>query len=261
MQIIGLTPNTTYRVQVRAQDGGKSPWSDSTPVTTQMAVANPTALLSNFDEGINTVRADLAADDGKPGSTDWSQDFWTGPSPYGYTLSTIELDFETPPSDDVEVIVRPRTDIGMRPVRATLVNPATLVRGINTFTAPGDTRLAPNTRYYVIVSATSGQLRTKAKVGGFPGCAPPQAPCLGPTRFHFADGRTDREFINPQVSPHAPLAIRVNGIATQLPAGAESLGLERRARAQTVRRYYVWQYHATLLCGIHHRFRMRVATS
>ncbi|MYE93115.1 MAG: hypothetical protein F4238_07100, partial [Gemmatimonadetes bacterium] len=207
VDVIGLTPNTTYRVQVRAQDGEESPWSDSTAVTTPMAVAGATALASNIDEDDHaSARADLAA-------FDWGQDIYTGTSPHGYTLSTVEVDFATKPSDDVEVLIRPRTDVGMRPIRATLVNPAALAAGNNTFTAPTGTLLAPNTRYFVIVRGTSGQLSVKTRTGGFGNCAPTDAPCVGPTRYHFNDGRTDREFINPQIGPAGPLGIRVNGIS------------------------------------------------
>ena len=207
VEILGLTPNTTYRVQVRAQDGEESPWSDSTAVTTPMAVARATALASNIDDDDHaSARADL--DD-----FDWGQDIYTGTSPHGYTLSTVEVDFATKPSDDVEVLIRPRTDVGMRPIRATLVNPAALAAGNNTFTAPTGTLLAPNTRYFVIVRGTSGQLSVKTRTGGFGGCAPSDAPCVGPTRYHFNDGRTDGEFINPQISPAGPLGMRVNGIS------------------------------------------------
>ena len=213
VDVTGLTPNTAYRVQVRAQDGGEGPWSDSVTVTTQMALANPVSLLSNIAESDHaTARADLA-------DHDWGQDLWTGDNDLGYALGTVDIDFATKPSDDLVVVVRLRTDTGLgdHPIVATLVNPAALAAGNLAFTAPAGTRLAPNSRYFVNVRATSGQLAIKDRAGGFPNCNPTTAPCIGPLRYHFADGRTDGDLINPQISPPRPLGIQINGVEFSVP--------------------------------------------
>ena len=208
IEVRGLTANTAYRVQVRAHGGGESDWSDSGSATTQMALSGARALVSSIDAADHaTVVAGLA-------TFDWGQDFWTPGYGGGYLLGSVEVDFATAPSG-VEVLIRARGDTGFGPVVATLANPATLVAGNNTFTAPEGTVLDPRVRYYVIVRATSGNLSVKTPAGA--ACGPDDAWCVGPTRYHFTNGRTDREFINPQLTPHGQLGIRVNGAENAQP--------------------------------------------
>ncbi|MDE2754232.1 MAG: fibronectin type III domain-containing protein, partial [Gemmatimonadota bacterium] len=194
VEISGLRPNTAYRVQVRAHGGEESDWSRSGTATTQMAVADSRFLVSNIDA---TDHATLIAD---LGDFDFAQDFWTPGYAGGYLLESVEVRFSTAPSDpnSIQVLLRARGDTGFGPVLATLKNPASIVvesgrLGGNTFTAPAGTILDPNTRYYVIVRGRDSGATLKTKAARGANCGPADAWCVGPTRYHFANGRTDRE--------------------------------------------------------------------
>ena len=89
---------------------------------------------------------------------DLAQGFTTGDNADGYTLTSIDVDFENAPTGlNVKVLTGlpdNATEI------AELVIPATPAAGINTFTAPADTTLSANTTYYVRLRLTSGTLNT-----------------------------------------------------------------------------------------------------
>ena len=221
VEVSGLTPNTAYRVQVRAHGGMESDWSPSTTGTTQMEVAGARFLVSNIDETDAPANDTRHAPLSGSGGFDWGQDFWTPGYAGGYLLKDIEVRFATAPDnvDDIEVLVRARGDSGFGPVLATLKNPASIEvdngrLGGNTFTAPAGTILDPNTRYYVIVRGSSGVLKVKNAAGA--ACGPTNAWCVGPQAFHFDNGETDVEFINPQIRT-VPLGIRVSGTENSQP--------------------------------------------
>ena len=86
-----------------------------------------------------------------------AQAFTTGSNVTGYTLTSIEVKFDTVPDSGVRVRLLEGDHDGT--AHATLINPASLTAGSLTFTAPWGTRLAVHTTYTVVVdSATSGTL-------------------------------------------------------------------------------------------------------
>ena len=92
---------------------------------------------------------------GSPRNRVLAQKFRTGSHPGGYTLSEVAVTFSDPASDSM-ASVRIRSRGGQTPgatVVATLTSPATFPHGQPaTFTAPANTRLDPDTTYWVTVN-------------------------------------------------------------------------------------------------------------
>ena len=90
------------------------------------------------------------------GTFETAQGFTTGDNADGYTLTDIEVAFRTAPTG---LTVKLLTGLPDTPTEvATLTNPASLIIGINKFTAPADTVLSANTTYYVNTQASAGAL-------------------------------------------------------------------------------------------------------
>ena len=109
------------------------------------APASAAVLVSNIGQSSN-FSTNLA---------DWdiAQGFTTGSNATGYTLTNVELQLSSSPAG---VSVKIVTGSANGAELATLTAPATLVGGINTFTAPADTTLSASTTYFLIIEGTSG---------------------------------------------------------------------------------------------------------
>ena len=112
------------------------------------APAHAQVLVSNTGQ---TTHGYTACVDGSE-PLDCAQGFTTGQNTRGYDLSSIQLDTQgAPGSGTLTVTVRAATGSG-RPSNAvlyTLTNPSNIGTGLQTFTAPGGTRLNRNTQYFV----------------------------------------------------------------------------------------------------------------
>ena len=88
---------------------------------------------------------------------DQGQGFTTGSNSFGYSLESVEVKFNTAPSG---LSVKLATGLPTATtVVATLSNPSSLTAGDLTFTAPANTTLSANTTYFVVVEASSGNIR------------------------------------------------------------------------------------------------------
>ena len=216
LNITGLTANTTYRVQVRASidsTGTETPWSASGTGTTQMALAGSEVLVSNIGQAESgTVHSNLGTTIG----SGFGQQFTTGANTEGYTLGTVEVDFA-----DVATGVRVRLFSSDGAV--VLANPATLVTGNNTFTAPAGTSLKANTNYEVLINGVSGNLSVKTATAEDSG---------GKSDWSVADNRyifgsDDVLLGTPTTGTEGPLGIRVNGVVPDTtPPTLESATIE-----------------------------------
>ena len=200
VDVVGLTANTTYRVQVRAHDGKEGPWSDSASVTTQVAVANPVVLVSNIGQ------ADSATANCNLADLDCAQAFTAGTNSEGYLLESVELDFADVPSG-VTVKLWTGLTASFRSVVATLANPATLAAGNNKFTAPAGTRLIKESAYWVSVEGEGGNLSLKTSSNEDAG---------GQSGWSVSNNRNSKmssetSWPEPTTNP-GPLGVRVNGV-------------------------------------------------
>ena len=123
--------------------------NDAAPLSGQTVTNNTSAqtrqiLVSNSDSSVNSNDNDSYA----------AQGFVTGSSSYGYTVSELRirfgLDLET-----ATAAVKIRQNNNGRPgaLVATLTNPNRFANdSFNTFTAPADTHLDPNTKYFFTIN-------------------------------------------------------------------------------------------------------------
>ncbi|MCY3804059.1 MAG: SwmB domain-containing protein [Gammaproteobacteria bacterium] len=86
-------------------------------------------------------------------SFDAAQGFTTGSNEHGYTLTSVEVSFNTAPSGSVTVKLATGLPSATTTV-ATLTNPPTVSTGTNTFTAPPNTVLSAGTTYFVVIEGT-----------------------------------------------------------------------------------------------------------
>ena len=113
-------------------------------VTNNTSAQTRQILVSNSDSSVNSNDNDSYA----------AQGFVTGSSSYGYTVSEVRirfgLDLET-----ATTAVKIRQNNNGRPgaLVATLTNPNSFANdSFNTFTAPADTHLDPNTKYFFTIN-------------------------------------------------------------------------------------------------------------
>ena len=114
------------------------------PVTNNTSAQTRQILVSNSDSSVSSNDNDRYA----------AQGFVTGSSSYGYTVSEVRirfgLDLET-----ATTAVKIRQNNNGRPgaLVATLTNPNRFANdSFNTFTAPADTQLDPNTKYFFTIN-------------------------------------------------------------------------------------------------------------
>ena len=156
--ITGLDPVATYRVQVRATNSaGTGPWSVSGSGRTEALVgawgSSMLELVGNTGETVNGNY--LLA------SVDVAQGFRAAGHGLGYTVTDVDVHFQTAP--DAGVRVRLATGVSSSSAGttlATLRNPAALTAGVNTFAAPAGTTLNANTDYFVVVEGAAGSVST-----------------------------------------------------------------------------------------------------
>ena len=148
-----ITNGRFYEFRVRAVGSGHTASAYSSWVTALPRATAPTTQVSNHGQlgsstlGITTVSA--------------AQGFTTGSNSAGYTLSSIEVDGVTALNAAAAAKVRAElwSDDGGTPGERleTLTIPSTLSAGVNAFTAPLGTVLAPETTYHVVFYTNSGQ--------------------------------------------------------------------------------------------------------
>ena len=134
-------------------------------------VSGPTELtiewsedVEGFEVGDVGVSGDVGSSVSNLGQSDdsstgviiiFAQKFTTGPGDSDHALQSVQLDYKTVPSnlDDLTVTIREadsnNSSNPSNTVLHTLTNPATLVVGTNTFTAPANATLATGTDYFV----------------------------------------------------------------------------------------------------------------
>ena len=153
-------------------------------------------LVSNIDQPANRT-IDL-------GSLEIAQGFTTGANADGYTLTDIEVEFTAAPTG---LTVKLLTGLPAATNElATLNNPASLIAGTNTFTAPADTTLSANTTYYVSTQASTGTLGGTSRVDEDSGAA---------AGWGIEDLLYERSGTNPWTQGATQkVRIRVNGYAT-----------------------------------------------
>ncbi len=113
------------------------------------AQAQSTVLVSN------TGRADSGSRN--PGGSDYAQPFRTGSNADGYTLDSIVLDFNSAPTSGTLTLTLRENDSGnpSGTVLYTLTNPASLLSGLNEFSAPSNASLDAGSTYWVVASHSS----------------------------------------------------------------------------------------------------------
>ena len=105
-------------------------------------------LVSNIDKGTTTHKGSLS-------SNDYAQGFRTGANSDGYSLTSVEVRFDSTAPTGITVSLATGTRTALTDV-VTLTNPTSLSGGINIFTAPSGTTLSANTDYYIVLDADSG---------------------------------------------------------------------------------------------------------
>ena len=160
---------------------------------------DPQTLVSNIGQG---VHASLELS-----TKSYAQALTTGPNPDGYTLASIEAEFDVAAAT---LTVKLLTGLPSAPAEvATLNNPAPLDEGINKFTAPAGTVLSPNSTYYVAFEGTLGELNATSGESEDSGGAP------GWTIADFSHELGSGGSLS--FGNGATLRIRVNGYVRMLP--------------------------------------------
>ena len=96
---------------------------------------------------------------------DYAQPFRTGSNADGYTLESVEIEFNAARTDATGLTVQLATVTSTPPtltVVATMTNPSSIGVGANTFTAPAATTLTAGTDYAVLVTGTAQDMRRSA---------------------------------------------------------------------------------------------------
>ena len=116
------------------------------PLLPATAQAQANVLVTNLEET-------SAAGGSRLGPFDHAQGFRTGANAAGYALTSIEVKIDTPPPAGKRVIAEVWTSSGGVPSarHATLIHPASIVAGNNTFWARAGTTLAGATTNYFVV--------------------------------------------------------------------------------------------------------------
>ena len=104
------------------------------------------------------------------GTSEFAQGFTTGDNQDGYTLASIDAAFPIAPAN---LTVKLFTGSPSAPNEVTtLNNPASLISGINKFTAPVNTLLSPDTTYFVSFQGSAGNVSLATQKSEDPGEAP-----------------------------------------------------------------------------------------
>ena len=153
----------TLKVKVTAEDG-ETTETYTVVVTREAAMASPGALLSNLDQS-NTES--LPIGDYVNADLHQAMGFQTGSNAGGYTLTSVKALFSAVSnSDDVRVRIF-SSSAGGTPDSSlyTLINPTVSI-GLNTFTAPANTRLEKSTQYFVVFDLSPARAGDVSKLRG-----------------------------------------------------------------------------------------------
>ena len=121
------------------------------------AASAQTTLVSNTGQSStntsgNEIGAILGPEDTR------AQQFSTGSNPTGHTLSSVDFFIRSFSSGDSVAVAIYSSDSNGNPGSEVyaLTNPTTVSDGLNTFTAPADSALAAQTKYFVHIRAPAG---------------------------------------------------------------------------------------------------------
>ena len=167
----GLEPESTYIYRVRpvnsqGEEGQRSARAEATTPAEETTEPEPDPTPAqpqrSDDEGQdNTARSShdvlvsnigkLSASESALSLFDHAQGFATGANISGYTLTSIEVKFDSA-ADTPPTTVALHTSVApLDTTIASLTGPTTIVAGNNTFTAPSGTILDANTTYYIVI--------------------------------------------------------------------------------------------------------------
>ncbi len=194
------TDTGTLSVKVTADDS-KNSVSDTFDITVSVS----DVLVSNIGQSATPYQGGVL-------TSAHAQEFTTGTDPA--TLTSVDVKFQHGPDSNLRVRVRQGSPTGT--VVATLTNPTTLAAADLTFTAPANTTLSASTKYYVVLSTTTGggTLSLTLSDGEDTG---------GQTGWSIANKtHTHQVGIWRQPSENA-LQIRVNGSVTRTPTVANEI--------------------------------------
>ena len=148
-----------YAVRARTATGmslPSEPLSVGAPDPVDASDGNTLILASNWRlgnaggnfTGVNAVTV---------GANRVSEPFRSGPSNAGYTIEEVTVDVASVTGQPMlQAAIHADTPAGPGAALHTLSVPATLAVGSNTLTAPTQTRIEPNTKYWVVFRATGG---------------------------------------------------------------------------------------------------------
>ena len=151
---------------------------------------------------VSNIGQTTAASTSNPGFN-YAQPFKTGSNADGYTLESVEIEFNAARTDATGLTVQLAT-VTTTPtitVVATMTNPSSIGVGANTFTAPSATKLTAGTDYAVLVTGTAQNMRRTASFNEDSGAA---------AGWHIWDGVYYRSTGGWNGSTNV-LKIRVNG--------------------------------------------------
>ena len=167
----GLEPESTYVYRVKpvnsaGEQGQRSDRAEATTPADDTPAPEPDPTPAqpqrNDDEGQdNTARSShtvLVSNIGRTSAStsplssfDHAQGFATGANTHGYTLTTIEVKFDSAASTPPTTVALHKAVAPLDAAVASLTGPTTIVAGNNTFTAPSGTILDANTTYYIVI--------------------------------------------------------------------------------------------------------------
>ena len=198
---------TGYNYKVTDADG------DTADFDLAIAVVNtpdppevPQVLVSNIGE-TSAQHVDL--------NWDRAQGFRTGGNRDGYFVTSVELDLEVDANygSDFTVAIHNPDNQGNPGARVALLNaPSSLATGANGFTPTGRLKLAPSTRYFVVVD--SGASNTTVKIG-----ETASDDEVGADGWIINNGSRNRSWNSTGWAKHSGVAyqIRVNGVINTKP--------------------------------------------
>ena len=151
--VTGLTNGTVYTFQVRAQVGAVGS-AASEEVSATPSLYAQTMLLSNT----NTETGSLTS------YNEYGTPFTTGSNGSGYTISSVDIFLLNVSGRSTTVAIRENKNSNPSKLVAKLIKPNSFkANTLNTFTAPDNTVLKPNTTYYLMVN--DGRRRTRGVNG------------------------------------------------------------------------------------------------
>ena len=140
-----IVGSNTLTVTVTAQDTTTEQEYTITVTRAGATTTTRATFVSNTNLTPNTSSANAF----------YAQSFVTGANASGYNISTVKVAFGLTSGSSTRIRIRKSNSNNInRPgdLVATLTNPGNLSTGLNTFTAPANTRLDPSTNYWITVN-------------------------------------------------------------------------------------------------------------